>query len=90
MQDDSWFPRDMCSSEDWRYVKILTTQVLAKTEVHDRIEMAVLLFNGLRWEVEYWESAEDIGVGGELYEYFDSYDEAMDFLTMRLVLARML
>lgn len=52
------------------------------------IQMATMLFNGLRWEVGYWDTAE--GEEQIKYEYLDSYEEAMDFLTMRLVLARMI
>lgn len=65
--------------------------VVVTMEHHDDdegIQMATMLFNGLRWEVGYWDTAE--GEEQIKYEYLDSYEEAMDFLTMRLVLARML
>lgn len=60
-------------------------------EIGDYVHMAHLIFMGLRWEVCYWDTTnEDEQEEPPKYAYFDTYEEAMEFMTVRQVLARML
>lgn len=54
----------------------------------DELDMAQMRFNLAQWEIQYWETLSEDEV--PKIAYFNDYEEAMEFMTVQQVLARML